>query len=261
MARVLIDRERHQLYRNNETEEEANERRETHRELMNNYIETENEEETEERNEENRVRMELLRTEREEEEEMIRATMAVEQLIIIPQETEKGITSREQTMAARYRAGLPRTHRVACKPIFAEHLVELHDCGEMNIICEECGARHLKGERPFDKKFTQCCRKGKVILPPPKKCPAPLAQLMQNNHPKAKGIHEENQDVQQRPRIRFDGCQYFFPSWTWTILLQNSRPGLPQHDSDGRKYKQSQVWGSLFHGFIASSRVQGPIIK
>ena len=188
MARVLIDRERHQLYRNNETEEEANERRETHRELMNNYIETENEEETEERNEENRVRMKLLRTEREEEEEMIRATMAVEQLIIIPQETEKEITSREQTMAARYRAGLPRTHRVACKPIFAEHLVELPDCGEMNIICEECGARYLKGERSFDKKFTQCCRKGKVILPPPKECPAPLAQLMQNNHPKAKSF-------------------------------------------------------------------------
>ena len=37
MARVLIDRERHQLYRNHETEEEANERHETHRELMDYY--------------------------------------------------------------------------------------------------------------------------------------------------------------------------------------------------------------------------------
>jgi hypothetical protein len=161
---------------------------------MNNYRETENEEETEKRNEENRVKMELLRKEREEEEEMIRATLAVEQLIIIPQETEEEITFREQTMGARYRAGLPRTHRVASKPIFAEHLVELHDCGTMNIICEECGARHLKGERPSDKKFTQCCRKGKVILPPPKECPAPLAQLMQKNHPKAKAFMRKNQD-------------------------------------------------------------------
>ncbi len=155
---------------------------------MNIYRETKNEEETEERNEENRVRMELLRTEREEEEEMIRATMVVGQSIIIPQETEEEITFQEQTMAARNRVGLPRTHRVVCQPIFAEHLVELHDCGAMNIICEECGARQLKGERPSDKKFTQCCRKSKVILPPPKECPAPLAQLMQNNHPKAKAF-------------------------------------------------------------------------
>ena len=58
----------------------------------------------------------------------------------------------------------------------------------MNIIGEECGARHFKGERPSDKTFTQCCRKGKVVLPPPKECPAPLAQIMQNNHPKAKSF-------------------------------------------------------------------------
>jgi hypothetical protein len=153
MARLLIDRERHQLYLNNETEEEANEGRETHRELINNYREIENEEKTEERNEEKRVRMELLTTEREEEEEMIRETMAVEQSIIISQETEGELTFREQTIAARNRAGLPRTHRVVCKPIFAEHLVELHDCGAMNIIFKECGSRHLKGERPSDKKF------------------------------------------------------------------------------------------------------------
>ena len=188
MFHVLIDRDRHQLYLNNEIEELANERREMHRELMNNYRRSENEEETEERNEENRLRMERNREEREEEEEIIRATMAVDQSIIIPQETEEEQTFREQIMAARIRAGLPRTHRVACKPIFSEHLVPLHNCGPMNVICEECGARHFKGERPSDKKFTQCCRKGKVILPPPKECPAPLAQLMQNNHPKAKSF-------------------------------------------------------------------------
>jgi hypothetical protein len=76
---------------------------------------TENEEEAEERREENRLRMEILREEREEEEEMIRATRAVEQSIIIPQETKEEITFREQIMAARNRAGLPRTHRVAMK--------------------------------------------------------------------------------------------------------------------------------------------------
>ena len=58
----------------------------------------------------------------------------------------------------------------------------------MNVIFEEYEARHFNGERPSEKKFTQCCRKGKVILPPPEECPAPFAQLMQNNYPKAKSF-------------------------------------------------------------------------
>ena len=41
---------------------------------------------------------------------------------------------------------------------------ELNDCGAMNIICEECGTRRFKGESPPEKKFTQCCRKCKVII-------------------------------------------------------------------------------------------------
>jgi hypothetical protein len=44
--------------------------------------------------------MEILREEKEKEEEIIRATMAGDQSIIIPQETEEEITFREQIMAA-----------------------------------------------------------------------------------------------------------------------------------------------------------------
>ncbi len=36
------------------------------------------------------------------------------------------------------------------------------------------------------KKFIQCCRKGRVILPLPKGCPQPLSGLLQDTHPKAK---------------------------------------------------------------------------
>jgi len=58
----------------------------------------------------------------------------------------------------------------------------------MNLICQECGAKHFKAERPPDKKFSQCCRKGRVILPPPKECPQPLLGLLQGTHPKAKSF-------------------------------------------------------------------------
>jgi hypothetical protein len=58
----------------------------------------------------------------------------------------------------------------------------------MNLICEECGAKHFKGERPQDKKFHLCCKKGRVILPPPKECHEPLSKLLQNDHPKAKSL-------------------------------------------------------------------------
>ena len=47
-----------------------------------------------------------------------------------------------------------------------------------------------KGEILQDKKFTQCCRKGKVILPSPhpKEMSCPPAQLMKSNHPKTNGF-------------------------------------------------------------------------
>ena len=53
----------------------------------------------------------------------------------------------------------------------------------MDEICDECGAKHFKKERPSDKKFTNCCYKGKVILPKPKECPELLLHLLTNSHP------------------------------------------------------------------------------
>ena len=73
------------------------------------------------------------------------------QSFIIPLETEKEQTFREQTFTALNHPGLG-----------------LHDSGAMDIICEECGARHFKGKKPQDTKFSQCCKKGRFILPPPK---------------------------------------------------------------------------------------------
>jgi hypothetical protein len=139
---------------------------------------------------------------------------------------------------------------VACKLIISEDRVKLHDCGAINIICEECGARHFKGERPSDKKFTQCCRKGKVILPHPKECPAPLAQL-QNNHPKAKTFMK---------KIRTYNSAHAFASIGGSISSHPGREpycfrihGQNYHNTSAmKKNKNDPKYGELY--FIDSSQ-------
>ncbi|KZS07334.1 Uncharacterized protein APZ42_028964, partial [Daphnia magna] len=186
MSRASVDRLRHQMYLIVENHEEAEVRRELNREQMTTNRAAEIKKETEQRREESQLRMERLRQERQQDEELLRAMNAMEQAEIIPLETEKDRTFREELLAARNRVGVPRTHRAACKVLASEDHLAMLDCGEMNVTCGERNARHFKGERAADKKFTQCCGKGKVILHPPKQCPQPLAKVLQNNHSKAK---------------------------------------------------------------------------
>lgn len=70
---------------------------------------------------------------------------------------------------------------------FDETLVQEHSCGRMDRICRYCGARHFAGELPTDGQFTNCCQKGKVILPEPRdehgnvlQYPAFLQSLLSN---------------------------------------------------------------------------------
>lgn len=51
---------------------------------------------------------------------------------------------------------------------FDEEAIVSHHCGPLNIICQYCGSKNFIAERPPDKKFTLCCRKGKVKLPKPR---------------------------------------------------------------------------------------------
>jgi len=50
---------------------------------------------------------------------------------------------------------------------FDEVQVIQHDCGPFDVLCNFCGSRNFADERPADKLFTSCCRKGKVKLPQP----------------------------------------------------------------------------------------------
>jgi hypothetical protein len=89
MARIVADRLHHQLYLNEESQEEVEVRKELNREQTVTNRETENEEETEERREENLIRMERLREEREETEELMQAMDAFEHAEMIPLETDE----------------------------------------------------------------------------------------------------------------------------------------------------------------------------
>jgi hypothetical protein len=60
-----------------------------------------------------------------------------------------------------------------------------HFCGEMDAICEYCQAKHFRGERPPDRKFTTCCQKGKVELAPFREYPLLLKNLLTGNHKKS----------------------------------------------------------------------------
>lgn len=48
---------------------------------------------------------------------------------------------------------------------FNEALIDEHDCGTLDVICQFCRSVNFLAERPSDGKFNSCCRKGKVMLP------------------------------------------------------------------------------------------------
>ncbi|KAK4021546.1 hypothetical protein OUZ56_003460 [Daphnia magna] len=124
--------------------EEAEVRWELNREQMTTNRAAEIEKETEQRREESQLRMERLRQEREQDEELLRAMNAMKHAEIIPLVTEEERTFREEVLAPRNRVGVPRTHRVACKVLASEDHLAMHDCGEMNVTYGECNARHFK---------------------------------------------------------------------------------------------------------------------
>jgi hypothetical protein len=79
---------------------------------------------------------------REENEELLRSMNALEHAEMIPIETAEERSYRER--AERNRVGVPRTHRAACKAIIFENRFQVHHCGEMDMICQYCGAKHFK---------------------------------------------------------------------------------------------------------------------
>lgn len=184
--RVLSNRLRNQARLQTETEQEADVRRELNVIQTANWRASKNEKEVAERIKEDRIRQarrrDRLRKQQEETENLQRAIEAERHAEIFPLITDEelqflvGIVEREEA--------------TLCVPSGYETLdeatVSLYSCGNMDQICGECDARHFKKERPSDKKFTLCCYKGKVILPPLKPCPELLLHLLTDSHPQSK---------------------------------------------------------------------------
>ena len=61
-----------------------------------------------------------------------------------------------------------------------ESSVEQHSCGLLEFKCRFCQARHFRGEKGSDGKFSSCCHKGKVVLEPGRPFPPFLQDLMSN---------------------------------------------------------------------------------
>ena len=53
------------------------------------------------------------------------------------------------------------------------------DVGDMDLVCECCGALHFEGEitEGDKKRFTNCCGKGKVHVPMTQNYPGPIVEM------------------------------------------------------------------------------------
>lgn len=73
---------------------------------------------------------------------------------------------READTESRRRRKKRNSQRIREEAINNE-VAQLHYCGPMSDICQFCGSKNFAAERPPDRKFNSCCRKGKVALKKP----------------------------------------------------------------------------------------------
>jgi hypothetical protein len=118
---------------------------------------------------------------------------------IFPVETETERAYREEFLnelrqQTRYNRRTIRTHRKAQEPVLFEANIPTHDCGRMDVKCGDCNALHFKKEMSSDKKFSNCCNKGKVSLPELKESPKLLESLLTNSRPQANNFMKKKRN-------------------------------------------------------------------
>ena len=95
------------------------------------------------------------------------------------QETEDQTEARReknrlQTAAHRNPIEQVNTNNIS----FTEIGHHQHSCGEMEIECQFCGSFNFLQERPKDGKFNNCCHKGKVLVHVQQEYPQYLRQII-----------------------------------------------------------------------------------
>lgn len=77
---------------------------------------------------------------------------------------------------------VPTTEPAFWKPAYWDRNttmdVQTQYCGPMDQECQYCGAKFFQQERPTDGKFTVCCHKGQLELPPLDEFPERLKELV-----------------------------------------------------------------------------------
>jgi len=101
----------------------------------------------------------------------------------------QGDRSRHETRATQRLARLNLTRNLNDLPVLIEDTVEEFYCGPMNFRCEYCQSKNFKGEMAADKKFTNCCEKGKIQLRPLRTHDF-ITTLMKGEHAQSKNFME-----------------------------------------------------------------------
>ncbi|UYV67510.1 hypothetical protein LAZ67_5001019 [Cordylochernes scorpioides] len=127
-----------------------------------------------------------------------------------------------------------------------ENSVVEHTCGLMSVICLYCESHNLLAERPLDGKFTQCCQKGKVVLPQ-HKYPVLLEDLMKQRHQHSKNFLENIRSINSSFAFASMGAQVSPPPGygPYCFRIQGQiyhRTGtLHPEDGEGRKFAQLYI--------------------
>ncbi|XP_053571517.1 uncharacterized protein LOC128661269 [Bombina bombina] len=78
--------------------------------------------------------------------------------------------------------------------LFNEDNVQMHTCGQLNVFCKFCMAKHFPEEQPSDKLFNKCCNKGKITLPHIQISPL-IQQLMTGHHTHSKNFMQNIRSI------------------------------------------------------------------
>ncbi|XP_053567008.1 LOW QUALITY PROTEIN: uncharacterized protein LOC128656868 [Bombina bombina] len=96
--------------------------------------------------------------------------------------------ARRQNNTDRTNITIPNQYNASYNhSLFNEDNVQMHTCGQLNVFCKFCMAKHFPEEQPSDKLFNKCCNKGKITLPHIQISPL-IQQLMTGHHTHSKNF-------------------------------------------------------------------------
>ena len=118
----------------------------------------------------------------------------------------------------------------------------------MNDKCEFCHALHFCGERPPDGKFTNCCHKGRVVIPRHKEHEPYLQDILSNpQHPDYKNFKENIRSYNSALSFASMGCNLAEPCGTGPYCFRvhgqiyHNTSNFNPKTNEARKYAQLYV--------------------